>query len=79
MIEQDWRKIAKDKLSIETENRIRSDYEFVYDKAYGTLRELINQGIVSKWSDMKNILVSVNKRIINEFTKKFGRKQSAPG
>lgn len=67
------------KLSSETEHRIRHDNLQLYDKAYATARELINQGIVRNWCEMKNILKEVNPGIIDKFTKKFSSKQSASG
>ena len=75
----DWKDIAKKELSPETENQIGYNNDNLYDKSYGTVRELINQGIVKNWSDMKRILKCVNQEIICKFTKKFSSKQPAPG
>lgn len=79
MGEGDWRDMAKLKLSTETEDKIHHDNQPLYDKSYATLNELINQGIVKNWSDMKSILKSVNKEIIYKFTRKFSSKEPARG
>lgn len=79
MVDKDWKLIVRDNLPSETENQILHDHERLYDRAYCVVRELINQGKVKKWFDMKNILKGINKEIINKFTKKFSSKQSAPG
>ena len=79
MEDSDWKWIARDNLPPETETQITHDHKPLYDRAYCVVRELINQGKVRKWSEMKNILKNVNKGIINKFTHKFSSKQSAPG
>ena len=79
LTDDNWKDIIKMKLSSETDNRIRHDNDLLYDKAYATVRELIHQGIVRNWCEMKNILKEVNPGIIDKFTKKFSSKQPAPG
>ena len=79
MTDQDWREIAKKKLTPETEPRILHDHpDRLYDKSYCVVRELTNQGKVSKWSDMKIVLNSVNKEIVHKCTKRFSKK-AVPG
>ena len=79
MEDQDWKSIARENLPPQTETQILHDHARLYDRSYCVVRELINQRKVSKWSDMKNILKSINKGIIKKFTNKFSSKQSAPG
>ena len=74
MRERDWREILIKKLTPETEQRILSDYVQIYDRSYCVVRALIDQGKVSKWSDMKVVLNSVNNEIVHKCTKKFGKK-----
>lgn len=78
MTDRDWREIAKEKLTPETEPRILHDHNRLYDKSYFVVTELTSQGKVSKWSDMKIVLNSVNKEIVHKFTKRFSEK-AVPG
>ena len=79
MEDRDWKSIVREYLPPETENQIMYDYKLLYDRAYRVVRELVLQGKVSKWSDMKIILKNINKDIVSKFTNKFSSKQSASG
>ena len=68
---EDWRDILRTKLPKESEDSINCDNRNLYDCAYAVVRKLTEQQLVTCWSDMKEVLNSVNKGIINKVENKL--------
>lgn len=71
MTDEDWRDILRTKLPKESEHSINCDNRNLYDCAYAVVRKLTEQQLVTCWSDMKEVLNSVDKGIINKVENKL--------
>ena len=71
MTDEDWRDILRTKLPKESEQSINCDNRNLYDCAYAVVRKLTEQQLVTCWSDMKEVLNSVDKGIINKVENKL--------
>ena len=71
MRDEDWKSILRRKLPKVLEDSISHDNGNQYDRAYAVVHKLIGQERLTCWSDMKNILDPINKRIVREVENKL--------
>lgn len=81
MSERDCKEICRKYLrdKFESDDQIICEDEFLYDKAYGFIRLMVEEGIASTLSDMDGVLKNINELLRIKFRDKFKKKAPEAG
>ena len=73
MSDRDCKEICRRHLrdKFESDDQIICEDEFLYDKAYGFIRLMVEEGIASTFSEMDGVLKTINELLRIKFRDKF--------